>query len=103
MKTTIAAAAVLIALCLGAAPVAARSAPESFADLAEAVLPAVVNISTTQTITANSASKTYAMPGWRLGYAAGPIEVIKAMAKVQSQSTSGAATFSQVCLAGSNM
>jgi serine protease Do len=54
MKTTIAAAAVLIALCLGAAPVAARSAPESFADLAEAVLPAVVNISTTQTITANS-------------------------------------------------
>jgi serine protease Do len=45
---------VLIALCWGAAPAAARSAPESFADLAEAVLPAVVNISTTQTITANS-------------------------------------------------
>jgi serine protease Do len=54
MKTTIAAAVVLIALCWGAAPAAARSAPESFADLAEAVLPAVVNISTTQTITANS-------------------------------------------------
>jgi aspartate aminotransferase len=52
-----------------------------------------------KTITANSASKTYAMPGWRLGYAAGPVEVIKSMAKVQSQSTSGAATFSQVALA----
>jgi aspartate aminotransferase len=39
------------------------------------------------------------MPGWRLGYAAGPVEVIKSMAKVQSQSTSGAATFSQVALA----
>ena len=54
MKTTIAAAAVLIALCSGMASAAARATPESFADLAEAVLPAVVNISTTQTITANS-------------------------------------------------
>ena len=54
MKMKIAAAVVLMALCCGAAPAAARSAPESFADLAEAVLPAVVNISTTQTITANS-------------------------------------------------
>ena len=52
-----------------------------------------------RTITANSASKTYAMPGWRLGYAAGPVELIKAMAKLQSQSTSGAATFGQVALA----
>ena len=54
MKMKIAAAVVLMALCWGTAPAAARSAPESFADLAEAVLPAVVNISTTQTITANS-------------------------------------------------
>ncbi len=52
-----------------------------------------------QAITLNSASKTYAMTGWRLGYAAGPIEVIKAMAKLQSQSTSGAATFSQIAYA----
>jgi len=52
-----------------------------------------------QTITANSASKTYAMPGFRLGYAAGPAPVIQAMAKLQSQSTSGAATFAQVALA----
>ncbi len=52
-----------------------------------------------QTITANSASKTYAMTGWRLGYAAGPVEVIKSMAKLQSQSTSGAATFGQIAYA----
>jgi aspartate aminotransferase len=51
------------------------------------------------TITINSASKTYAMTGWRLGYAAGPVDVIKAMAKLQSQGTSGAATMSQVALA----
>lgn len=52
-----------------------------------------------QTVTLNAASKTYAMTGWRLGYAAGPVAIIKAMAKLQSQSTSGAATFSQHALA----
>lgn len=52
-----------------------------------------------QTITINSASKSYAMTGWRVGYAAGPVEVIKAMAKLQSQSTSGAATFNQLAVA----
>jgi aspartate aminotransferase len=52
-----------------------------------------------QTLTLNSASKTYAMTGWRLGYAAGPVELIKAMAKLQSQSTSGAATFGQIAYA----
>ncbi len=52
-----------------------------------------------QTLTCNSASKTFAMTGWRLGYAAGPVEIIKAMAKLQSQSTSGAATFSQLAYA----
>lgn len=52
-----------------------------------------------RTLTCNSASKTYAMPGWRLGYAAGPMEIIQAMAKLQSQSTSGAATFSQIAYA----
>lgn len=51
-----------------------------------------------QTVTLNSASKSYAMTGWRLGYAAGPVEVIKAMAKLQSQTTSGAATFNQAAL-----
>jgi len=52
-----------------------------------------------QSLTCNSASKTYAMPGWRLGYAAGPLELVSAMAKLQSQSTSGAATFSQIAYA----
>lgn len=49
-----------------------------------------------QAITLNAASKTYAMTGWRLGYAAGQIDVIKAMCKLQSQTTSGAATFNQI-------
>lgn len=52
-----------------------------------------------QTLTCNSASKTYAMPGWRLGYAAGPVDIVSAMAKLQSQSTSGAATFGQIAYA----
>lgn len=48
-----------------------------------------------RTITLNSASKTYSMTGWRLGFVAGPRDVIKAIAKLQSQGTSGAATFAQ--------
>ena len=52
MRSTIAAGAVLVALFSGIHLAAARSTPESFADLAESVLPAVVNISTTQTIVA---------------------------------------------------
>jgi aspartate aminotransferase len=51
-----------------------------------------------QTVTLNSLSKTYAMTGWRIGYAAGPVELIKAMAKLQSQTTSGAVTFNQHAL-----
>jgi aspartate aminotransferase len=43
----------------------------------------------------NGVSKAYAMTGWRLGYAAGPTALIKAMAVVQSQSTSGACSISQ--------
>src|SRR5207248_6677121 len=39
-------------------------------------------------LVAGSLSKTYAMTGWRLGYALGPVAVIKAMQKLQSQSTS---------------
>ncbi len=52
-----------------------------------------------RTITINSASKTYAMTGWRIAYAAGPPVAIKAMAKLQSQTTSGAVTFNQFALA----
>jgi len=51
-----------------------------------------------QTLTLNAASKTYAMTGWRIGYAAGPVPLVKAMGKLQSQSTSGAATFTQHAL-----
>ena len=43
----------------------------------------------------NGLSKAYCMPGWRLGYGAGPDDLIKAMFKIQSQSTSGATHFCQ--------
>lgn len=48
-----------------------------------------------RTIVLNGFSKTYAMTGWRMGYAAGPIEVIKAMDMIQSQSTSSANSMAQ--------
>ena len=48
-----------------------------------------------RTITVNGMSKAYAMSGWRVGYAAGPVPVIKAMTSVQSQSTTNACTISQ--------
>jgi len=52
-----------------------------------------------KTVTLNAASKTYSMTGWRIGYAAGPKPIIEAMMKLQSQTTSGAATFNQIALA----
>jgi aspartate aminotransferase len=48
-----------------------------------------------RTILINGASKAYSMTGWRIGYAAGPIEVIRAMAGVQSHSTSNASSVAQ--------
>ena len=48
-----------------------------------------------RTLTVNGASKVYAMTGWRIGYAGGPAAIIKAMAKVQSQSTSNPCSISQ--------
>ncbi len=48
-----------------------------------------------RTLTVNGVSKAYAMTGWRIGYAAGPPELIKAMAKIQSQSTSNPSSISQ--------
>ncbi len=48
-----------------------------------------------KTLTVGAVSKTYAMTGWRLGYAAGPTDLIKAMAKLQRQSTSGTVNFCQ--------
>jgi aspartate aminotransferase len=48
-----------------------------------------------RTLTMNGVSKAYAMTGWRIGYAAGPIELIKAMDMIQSQQTSGACSIAQ--------
>tara|TARA_R110002110_G_scaffold406951_2_gene627462 strand:- start:8117 stop:9319 length:1203 start_codon:yes stop_codon:yes gene_type:complete len=48
-----------------------------------------------RTLTMNGVSKAYAMTGWRIGYCAGPEPLIKAMAKVQSQSTSNPTSISQ--------
>ena len=48
-----------------------------------------------RTLTVNGVSKAYAMTGWRIGYAAGPVELIKAMETIQSQQTSGTSSISQ--------
>ncbi len=48
-----------------------------------------------QTIVLNGVSKAYSMTGWRIGYAAGPSALIKAMKKIQSQSTSNPTSISQ--------
>lgn len=48
-----------------------------------------------QTVTINGVSKCYAMTGWRIGYAGGPAEVIKAMKTIQSQATSNPSSVSQ--------
>jgi len=48
-----------------------------------------------QVITVNGCSKTYAMTGWRIGWAAGPDEIMKAVAKFQSHATSDPAAFCQ--------
>ena len=49
-----------------------------------------------RTIVLNGVSKAYSMTGWRIGYAGGPAELIKAMKKVQSQSTSNPTSIAQV-------
>ena len=48
-----------------------------------------------RTLTMNGVSKAYAMTGWRIGYAAGPEPLIKAMAKIESQTTSNPSSISQ--------
>jgi aspartate aminotransferase len=62
------------------------------------VLPHIVAIEPQlgdRTVVINGVSKTYAMTGWRIGYAAGPSDLIGAMETLQSQSTSNACTISQ--------
>jgi aspartate aminotransferase len=48
-----------------------------------------------RTLTLNGVSKAYAMTGWRIGYAAGPVQLIKAMDMIQGQQTSGTCTIAQ--------
>ena len=48
-----------------------------------------------RTLTVNGVSKAYCMTGWRIGYAGGPVELIRAMSKLQSQSTSNPSSISQ--------
>jgi aspartate aminotransferase len=48
-----------------------------------------------RTLTCNGVSKSYAMTGWRIGYAAGPVALIKAMGTIQSQSTSNPSSIGQ--------
>ncbi|MCQ8784135.1 pyridoxal phosphate-dependent aminotransferase [Mangrovibrevibacter kandeliae] len=48
-----------------------------------------------RTLTVNGVSKAYAMTGWRIGYAAGPLNLIKAMDMIQGQQTSGACSIAQ--------
>ncbi len=48
-----------------------------------------------RTLTTNGVSKAYAMTGWRIGYAAGPISIINAMRTIQSQSTTNPSSISQ--------
>jgi aspartate aminotransferase len=64
-----------------------------FATLAQ-VEPALYD----RTLTMNGASKAYAMTGWRIGYAGGPRHLIKAMATLQSQSTSNPSSISQAAV-----
>ena len=49
-----------------------------------------------RTVVMNGVSKAYAMTGWRIGYAGGPLKLIQAMKKIQSQSTSNPTSISQV-------
>jgi aspartate aminotransferase len=48
-----------------------------------------------RTLTVNGCSKAYAMTGWRIGFAGGPVQIIKAMSKLQSQSTSNPCSIAQ--------
>ena len=64
--------------------------PGSFTSFAAAA-PALAD----RTVTINGFSKSYCMTGWRVGYAAGPREVIEAMSRIQSQVSLGTATFCQ--------
>src|SRR4030042_1139301 len=67
---------------------------DSFMVKTEAIASLGSNIKN-KTIVVNGLSKAYAMTGWRIGYAAGPKEIIKAMTNIQSQSTSNPTSIAQ--------
>jgi aspartate aminotransferase len=52
-----------------------------------------------RTVLVDGVSKTYAMTGWRIGYTAGPLPLIKAMSKIQGQSTTNPTNLHQVAIA----
>ena len=56
---------------------------------------AQINSLKDRVLTMNGVSKAYSMTGWRIGYAAGPKEIVKAIAKIQSQSTTNPSSISQ--------
>jgi aspartate aminotransferase len=66
-----------------------------YGDVEFATLAAVAPDLTARTLTVNGVSKAYAMTGWRVGFAGGPLELIKAMNTVQGQSTSHTCSISQ--------
>ncbi len=66
-----------------------------FGDARFATLAAVAPDLASRTLTVNGVSKSYAMTGWRVGYAGGPLQLIKAMNTIQGQSTSHTCSISQ--------
>jgi aspartate aminotransferase len=70
-----------------------------YADFAFATMLEVCPALTDRTLTVNGCSKAYAMTGWRIGYAGGPAWLIKAMGKLQSQSTSNPCSIAQAAAA----
>ncbi len=62
-------------------------------------LPMVAQHLADKVVVINSASKTYSMPGWRIGYAVGPEAIIRAATRIQGQATSCAGSISQKALA----
>ena len=67
----------------------------TYDDFAFATIAQLVPALYERTLTVNGCSKAYAMTGWRIGYAGGPAWLVKAMAKLQSQSTSNPCSIAQ--------
>jgi aspartate aminotransferase len=67
-----------------------------FGDYRHVSIASIDNAFKERTIVTHGVSKTYAMTGWRIGFSAGPANIIKAMGNIQSQSTSNPASISQM-------